>query len=95
MGGMKKWFLLFVMVVAGAITSYGQSAGKGSGEKSGARKKSRKQMQHFDEPKKDKRMKHNGTSYWRKRKSDYKVDGDGFSVGSADKRRRGKKNGTK
>lgn len=92
---MRKFTLLSLFVIGASITSFGQSAGKGSGERSGSRTKTRKQMQHFDEPKKDKRIKHNGTSYWRKRKSDYKVDGDGFSVGSADKRKRGKKSGTK
>ncbi len=92
---MKKLALLLLLFVGVTTTSVGQSAGKGSGEKSGSRTKTRKQMQHFDEPKKDKRIQHNGTSYWRKRKSQYKVDGDGYSVGSADKRRRSKKNGTK
>ena len=92
---MKKFVLLSLLVVCFAISSSAQSAGKGSGERSGSRAKSRKQMKHFDSKKEDKRIKHNGTSYWRKRKSDYNVDGDGFGVGSADKRKRGKKTGTK
>jgi len=92
---MRKLVLLFIIAFGMSLSTFAQSAGKGSGEKSGSRRKARKQMKHFDEPKKDKNIKHNGTSYWRKRKSEYKVDGDGYGVGSADKRKRGKKNGTK
>ena len=42
----------------------------------------RKQMHHFDAPKKDPNMKHNGTAFWRRKKKEgkYKVDGDGFSA---------------
>ena len=42
----------------------------------------RKQMHHFDAPKKDPNMKHNGTAFWRRKRKDskYKTDGDGFSA---------------
>ena len=88
--------LLFVLTGLMVSDSYAQSARKGSGEKSGSRRKVRKQMRHFDKGKEDKNIKSNGSSYWRSRKSDYKVDGDGFGVGSNDhKRKRKKKSGVK
>lgn len=77
---MKKWLLL-IMVSGMSTLGYSQS-GK---EKEGGffsrmfhkEQKPRAQMQHFDKPAKDPKMKHNGTSYGRKSK--HKVDGDGFS----------------
>ena len=92
---MKKVLVLFLFIISVSATSFAQSAGKGSGERSGSKRKARKQMQHFDQQKKDPNMKHNGTSYRRNRKSDYKVDGDGFGSATQGKRKRGKKTGVK
>jgi hypothetical protein len=81
---MKKLLLLLFL---GTISTVGfsQSAGKGGSEKSGGlfsrmfkkEQKPHAQQRHFDKPKKDPNMKHNGTSYGNKSKN--KVDGDGFA----------------
>lgn len=92
---MKKFIALFSIIIGVSATSLAQSAGKGSGERSGGKRKPRKQMQHFDQQKKDPNIKHNGTSYRRNRKSKYNVDGDGFSAGGQGNRKRGKKTGVK
>jgi hypothetical protein len=93
---MKKYLLLFLLALGVSVSSFAQSAGKGSGERSGSKRKARKQMQHFDKQKKDPNIKHNGTSYRRNRKSKYRVDGDGFSPATQDKkRRRSKKSGVR
>jgi hypothetical protein len=95
-----KRILLLTLLFAGLSTfSFAQSAGKGSSEKSGGffqrlfrkEQKPRGQMRHFDKQKKDPKMKSNGTSYRRNRKSKHTVDGDGFGVagqGKQKKRRR-------
>ena len=91
---MKKLIFLFLLCFGFATAGYSQAAGKGSGEKnSGSKVKPRAQMRHFERRKRDPKMKHNGTSYRRNRKSDYKVDGDGFSntpgKGKRKRRRKG------
>jgi hypothetical protein len=86
---MKKIVFLLFLFVGLSSSAYSQAAGKGSAEKSGSSKrKPRAQMRHFDKAHKDPKMKHNGTSYKRKHKSEYKVDGDGFSNTSKKRRRR-------
>lgn len=93
---MKKLFVLFLFIIGVTTASFSQSAGKGSGEKSGSKRKARKQMQHFEKQKKDPNLKHNGTSYNSGNKGKHKVDGDGFSPATQDKKRgRRKKTGVK
>ncbi|MGZ4053578.1 MAG: hypothetical protein ACXVPU_05350 [Bacteroidia bacterium] len=90
---MKKNLFLFLLFIGLSTAGFSQAAGKGSGEKSGSSKrKAHAQMRHFDKAPKDPNMKHNGTSYRRRQKSNVKVDGDGFSnsSGSGRKRRRNK-----
>ncbi len=94
---MKK-FLLVTLLFIGASTVSNAQAGK---EKEGGlfsrmfkkEQKPHKQMQHFDKPKKDKNIKHNGTSYNRrkKEKSRHKVDGDGFGTATQGKQKRKKR----
>jgi hypothetical protein len=86
---MKKTWLLFLLFVGLSTAGFSQAAGKGSGEKSGSSKrKPHAQMRHFEKAPKDPALKHNGTSYRRKQRSSYKVDGDGFSNSSGGKRKR-------
>jgi len=96
---MKKFFLLAILFVSVSSVSFAQ----GGKEKEGGffqrlfkkEQKPRGQMKHFDKPKKDKNIKHNGTSYNRRKKerSRHKVDGDGFGTAGQPKRRKGKKTG--
>ena len=90
---MKKVILLFLIFIGISTASIAQSAGKGSAESSSGKRKSRSQMFHFDRKKKDPNIKHNGTSYRKSQKSQYNVDGDGFSTAKQGKvkRRRRKK----
>jgi Ni/Co efflux regulator RcnB len=92
---MKKLFILFLLMFSVSATTFAQRAGKGSGERSGSKRKARKQMQHFDQQKKDPNIKHNGTSYRRNRKSKYRVDGDGFSPATQKRTKRSRKSGVK
>lgn len=92
---MRKFVVMILLLLGVSATGLAQSAGKGSSERNGGKRKPRKQMQHFEKQKKDPNMKHNGTSYRRNRKSQYNVDGDGFSAGGTGKRKRGKKTGVK
>ena len=96
---MKRILLLTIIFTGLSFFSFGQSAGKGSSEKSGGffsrlfkkEQKPHAQMRHFDRQKKDPKMKSNGTSWRRNRKSKHHVDGDGFGVagqGKQKKRRR-------
>ena len=88
---MKKIFFLFLLCFGLVTGGYSQAAGKGSAEKgSGSKVKPRGQMRHFDRQKRDPKMKHNGTSYNRRKKKEHKVDGDGFSntPGKGKRRRR-------
>lgn len=95
---MKKLLLISLLFIGFSTVSYSQSAGKGSSEKSGGffsrifkkEQKPHGQMKHFDKKKKDPNMKHNGTSYNRrkKQKSQYNVDGDGFGTPSQGKKKR-------
>ncbi len=85
---MKK--LIFLLLLCFGLSSLGfsQAAGKGGAEKGSESKvKPRGQMRHFDRQKKDRKMKHNGTTY-KKKKSEHKVDGDGFSNSPKKRRRR-------
>lgn len=87
---MKKLILLLLVFMGLSTFGYSQAAGKGSAERGSESKvKPRGQMRHFERRKKDRKMKHNGTSY-KKNKGDYKVDGDGFSnsPGKGKRRRR-------
>lgn len=89
---MKKIFFLFLLCFGLTTAGYSQAAGKGSAEKgSGSKVKPRGQMRHFDRQKKDPKLKHNGTSFRRKKKQEYKVDGDGFSNTPGKGKRRRKK----
>jgi hypothetical protein len=88
---MRKTLFLFLLFVGLSSAAYSQAAGKGSGEKTaGSKRKPHAQMKHFDKAPKDPKMKHNGTAYRRKRKSNYTVDGDGFSTAGQGKRKRKK-----
>ncbi len=99
---MKKVFLFVIFVVGFSTASFSQ-AGKESSAKSGGffsrlfhrADKPRAQMHHFDARKKDPNQGHNGTSFWRSRRREYKVDGDGFSMPSNGNKKRGKKSGIK
>ncbi len=89
---MKKILFLFLLIFGITSAGYSQAAGKGSAEKgSGSKVKARGQMRHFDRQKRDPKMKHNGTAYNRRKKKDYKVDGDGFSNSPGKGKRRRKK----
>ncbi|MBK7182337.1 MAG: hypothetical protein IPH89_05055 [Bacteroidetes bacterium] len=95
---MKK-FLFVTLLILGVSTASTAQSGK---EKEGGlfsrmfkkEQKPHKQMQHFDKPKKDKNIKHNGTSYntRKKKKSSYNVDGDGFGTAGQGKRKEEKNN---
>ncbi len=89
---MKK--LIFLLLLCFGLSSLGfsQAAGKGGAEKGSESKvKPRGQMRHFERRKRDPKMKHNGTTY-KKKKSEHTVDGDGFSNSPGKgKRRRRKK----
>ena len=88
---MKKIIALLLVCFGFATAGYSQAAGKGSGEKNGSSKvKPHAQMRHFERRKRDPKMRHNGTSY-KKNKTYYKVDGDGFSNSPGKGRRRRKK----
>lgn len=99
---MKKVFLFIVFCLGISTASFSQ-AGKESSGKSGnffsrlfhRADKPRAQMHHFDARKKDPNKAHNGTSFWRSRKREYKVDGDGFSMPSGGNSKRNKKSGIK
>ena len=85
---MKK--LIFLLLFCLGLSSFGfsQAAGKGGAEKGSESKvKPRGQMRHFEKRKRDPKMKHNGTTY-KKKKSEHKVDGDGFSNSPSKGRRR-------
>ncbi|MDQ3047486.1 MAG: hypothetical protein M3R27_08075 [Bacteroidota bacterium] len=79
---MKKILLILALFfgiqeIGTAQTSTHQGEDKSSSKKfrKGFRKK---QTSHFDQMKKDKAIRYNGTSYWQKQKSNkYKVDGNG------------------
>jgi hypothetical protein len=87
MHSIKKIFFVLLLCLGFSTLGYAQAAGKGSAEKgSDSKAKPRKQMRHFQKRKKDSHMKHNGTSYRRKKRSEYNVDGNGFS-NSARRRR--------
>jgi hypothetical protein len=82
---MKKNLLLVLFTVGISSLSFSQSAGKGGSEKSGGgffhrlfhkEQSPHAQMKHFEKQKKDPKMKNNGTSYRRNKKSSYNVDGD-------------------
>lgn len=89
---MKKLIFLFLLCFGFATAGYSQAAGKGSAEKgSGTKVKPRGQMRHFDKAPRDPKMRHNGTKYNRRKKKDYKVDGDGFSNTPGKGKRRRKK----
>jgi hypothetical protein len=91
---MKKIALLILLFVGVSNFSFAQSGKEKSGgffSKFGGSKKSRKQMNHFDQPKKDPNMAHNGTSYRMNRKRKYVVDGDGFGVAGQGKQKKRKK----
>ena len=93
---MKKFILLLFLLIGISSPIFSQSAGKGGSERSDSKRKPRKQMRHFDKQKKDKNLKHNGTSYRRNRKSKHKVDGDGFGESKqTGRRKRKKKSGIK
>lgn len=88
---MKKVFVLFLLIAGLSTVSFAQSGKEKSGRlKLGGAKKPRKQMQHFEQPKKDPNIQHNGTSYRMNRKREYVVDGDGFSTPKQGKRRKRK-----
>ena len=102
---MKKLIVFALFLIGLGTTSFAQEAGKEiTPKKEGffhrifhRSNKPRAQMHHFDAPKADPNMKHNGTSYWnrRRKESKYKVDGDGFSTPSGGNGGRGKKSGIK
>lgn len=74
-----------------SAAGYSQAAGKGGAEKGSESKvKPRGQMRHFERRKRDPKMRHNGTAY-KKKKQEYKVDGDGFSNTPGKGKRRKKK----
>ena len=88
---MKKIIFLLLLCFGLSSVGFSQAAGKGSAERGKESKvKPRGQMRHFDRQKKDRKMKHNGTTY-KKKKSEHKVDGDGFSNTPSKGRRRRKK----
>jgi hypothetical protein len=99
---MKK-IIVFALFCFGISTASYSQAGKESSSKKGKffsrifhpSNKPRAQMQHFDGRKKDPNMKHNGTAFRRNRKSEYKVDGDGFGIPSNGNKKRGKDTGIK
>jgi hypothetical protein len=100
---MKK-VIVFVLFCIGFSTASYSQAGKESSAKSGnffsrlfhRADKPRAQMHHFDSPKKDPNMKHNGNdAYHKNKKSEYKVDGDGFGLPSNGNKKRGKSTGVK
>ncbi len=96
---MKRILLLTIILTGLSFFSFGQSAGKGSSEKSGGffkrlfnkEQKPHAQIRHFDKQKKDPRMKHNGTSWRKNRKSNHNVDGDGFGTAGQGKQKRRRK----
>ena len=99
---MKKVILFAIFCIGFSTMSYSQAGKESSGKKEGffsrifhRADKPRAQMHHFDSRKKDPNMKHNGTAFWRNRRSKYKVDGDGFSTPSNGNTKRGKKSGIK
>jgi len=88
---MKKFVLLLLLCFGLSSVGFSQAAGKGGAERGKESKvKPRGQMRHFDKPPRDRKMKHNGTRY-KKKKSEHKVDGDGFSNSPGKGRRRKKK----
>ena len=88
---MKKIIFLLLLCLGLSTFGYSQAAGKGSAEKGSESKvKPRGQMRHFERRKRDPKMKHNGTTY-KKKKSEQKVDGDGFSNSPGKGKRRRKK----
>lgn len=87
---MKKLIFLLLLCFGLSSVGFSQAAGKGGAEKGSESKiKPRGQMRHFDRQKKDRKMKHNGTTY-KKKKSEHKVDGDGFSNSPGKRKRRRK-----
>lgn len=89
---MKKHLLLLLLFIGLSTAGFSQAAGKGSAEKSNKSKVTpHVQMRHFQKAPKDPKMKHNGTTYRRKQKNAYNVDGDGYSNSSGGKRKRKKK----
>ncbi|HEY0029448.1 MAG TPA: hypothetical protein VGC65_01725 [Bacteroidia bacterium] len=88
---MKKIIFLFLLCFGLTTAGFSQAAGKGGAEKgSGSKVKPHAQMKHFERRKRDPKMRHNGTSF-RKKKQEYKVDGDGFSNSPGKGKRRRKK----
>ena len=102
---MKKIIVIALFFIGLATTASAQEAGKETKAKKEGffhrifhrDNKPRQQMHHFSSPKKDPNMKHNGTSFWNKRRKENKnkVDGDGFSTPDSGNKRRGKKSGVK
>ena len=100
---MKKSLLLIIFFAGVSTASFSQIGQEQTSKKEGFfhrifhhnDNKPRKQMHHFDAPKPDPNMKHNGTAFWRRKRKDskYTVDGDGFATPSQGGKR-GKK-GTK
>lgn len=83
--------LLFVGFSTVTYAQRGKEKSGGFFSRFGGSKKPRKQMTHFDQPKKDPNIQHNGTSYRMNRKKEYVVDGDGFGTAKQGKRKRRKK----
>ena len=75
---MKKIFILALFFIGLSATSKAQIGKESSGRKTGffhrifhpRENKPRAQMHHFDRPKRDPNIKHNGTAYWRQRRKD-------------------------
>ncbi|MBL0327988.1 MAG: hypothetical protein IPP64_00880 [Bacteroidetes bacterium] len=89
---MKKLIFLLLVCFGLSTVGYSQAAGKGGAERGSESKvKPRGQMRHFERRKRDPKMKHNGTAYNRRKKKEYKVDGDGFSNSPGKGKRRRKK----
>lgn len=91
---MKKFLIMALLFVGFSTVTYAQRGKEKSGgffSRLGGSKKPRKQMTHFDQPKKDPNIQHNGTSYRMNRKKEYVVDGDGFGTAKQGKRKRRKK----
>lgn len=91
---MKKILILTLLFVGFSTVTYAQRGKEKSGgffSRFGGSKKPRKQITHFDQPKKDPNIQHNGTSYRMNRKKQYVVDGDGFGTAKQGKRKRRKK----
>jgi hypothetical protein len=96
---MKKLILITTLIlgISGFVTA--QTASHLGNEKQGMFKgkvKVRKQVSHFDKQKKDRNIKHNGTSVRREKceNSRYCVDGNGFASTKwfpSDKKKRMKK----